>query len=62
MELSTTIIIGAIAKIGIVWEAIAHGITLIFIALLWTIPIANNIPSEVPIKKPNKVEDKVIQL
>jgi hypothetical protein len=55
-------IMGAIAKIGIVWDAIAHGITLIFIALLWTIPIANNIPREVPIKKPTKVEERVIQL
>ena len=36
------------------------GITLMFIALLWTIPIAKIIPKDVPITNPNKVEDNVI--
>ena len=60
-ELRTTIIIGAIARIGTVCEAIAQGITLMFIALLWTIPIAKIIPKDVPITNPNNVEDNVIQ-
>ena len=59
-ELRTTIIIGAIARIATVCEAIAQGITLMFIALLWTIPIAKIIPKDVPITNPNNVEDNVI--
>jgi hypothetical protein len=59
-ELKTTMIIGAIANMGMVCDAIAQGITLISIALLYTIPIANKIPSPVPIAKPRRVELKVI--
>jgi hypothetical protein len=60
-EFSTTMIIGAIARIGIVWLAMAHGITLISIARLCTIPTASNIPSPVPIMNPSRVELSVIQ-
>jgi len=56
----TTIIIGAIASIGIVWLVITHGITDISIDLLNTIPTANIMPKAVPNAKPNNVADSVI--
>ncbi len=54
-------IIGAMARMGMVCEAIAHGITLISMALLWTIPTASKIPASVPITKPASVAERVIQ-
>ena len=60
-ELNTTIIIGAMARIGIVCDAMAHGITPMSIARLWTIPTASRMPSPVPKAKPSMVADRVIQ-
>ena len=60
-EFITTIIIGAIARIGMVWLAITQGITLRSIVLLWTMPKASKIPKSVPRKNPAKVACKVIQ-
>ena len=48
-------IIGAIARIGMVWQAIAQGITLMSIARLWTMPTASSIPRTAPITKPTRV-------
>ena len=61
MEFSTTITIGAIARIGIVWDAIAQGITDISIARLCTMPTASKIPIVVPIANPSKVALNVTQ-
>ena len=54
-------IIGAMARIGIVWLAMAQGITLISIARFWTMPTASAMPMTVPMAKPSKVADRVIQ-
>ena len=61
IELNTTMIIGANAKIGIVWLVIIHGITLKSVALSWTMAKANKIPKSVPSMKPANVADNVIQ-
>ena len=55
----TTMIIGAIARMGIVCEAIIHGKTLLFSVGTCTIPIASNIPKTPPITKPTSVEEIV---
>ena len=60
-ELSTTMIIGAIARIGIVWLAITHGITLASIVRSWTIPTASTIPSPAPSPNPASVAASVTQ-
>jgi hypothetical protein len=57
----TTIIIGAIARIGIVCEAIIQGNTLLFSVGTCTIPMASNIPKTPPITKPTIVEEIVTQ-
>ena len=56
---STTMIIGAMAKIGMVWLAITQGITDMSIVRLNTIPTASSVPSAVPMTKPRKVALKV---
>ena len=61
MELKTTIIIGARAKIGIVWLVIIHGITLKSVASSCTIARAKQIPRRAPRRNPDNVADKVIQ-
>ena len=60
-EFSTTMIIGAMARIGMVWLAMAQGITLMSIARLWTIPTASAIPATVPMAKPSSVALSVTQ-
>ena len=57
----TTMIMGATARIGTVWEAITQGITLRSIARLCTIPTASRMPSATPIANPSRVADNVIQ-
>ena len=61
MEFSTTMIIGAIASMGMVWLAIAQGMTLMSMARECTIPIASTIPATDPIANPTSVADSVIQ-
>ena len=54
-------IIGAMARIGIVWLAMTHGITLASIVRSWTMPIASTMPRTAPSAKPSSVADSVIQ-
>ncbi len=61
MEFRTTIIIGAMARIGIVCDAITHGISDLSMALLSTMATASTIPSTVPMPNPMSVADSVIQ-
>ena len=58
---SATTTIGAIARIGIVCEAMSHGIRLRSSVRTWTMPIASAMPSTAPSAKPSKVEESVIQ-
>ena len=58
---STTMNIGASARIGMVWEAMTQGITDRSIARLCTIPTASSIPSTVPMRNPRRVAESVIQ-
>ena len=58
---STTMIIGAIATIGIVWLMIAQGIRLMFAVFEYTIETAIPIPTVVPSAKPQSVDCNVIQ-
>ena len=60
-ESSTTMIIGAMARIGIVCEAMIHGIRLRSRLRAWTIATASAMPSSVPITKPSSVEESVTQ-
>ena len=60
-EFSTTMIIGAMARIGMVWLAITQGITLASVVRSCTIVIARSTPSSAPIAKPSNVADSVIQ-
>ena len=60
-EASTTIIIGATARIGMVWLAITQGITLASIVRSCTIPIASTIPSTAPSPNPASVAESVTQ-
>ena len=55
IELSTTMIIGAMAMIGTVWLTMAQGITLMSMTRVCTIPTASGIPSSVPKPKPSSV-------
>ena len=57
----TTITIGAMARIGIVCEAIIHGIRLRSSEVKCTMPTAIKTPSAVPKAKPSSVEVSVIQ-
>ena len=54
-------VMGIALAVGIVWLAMAQGITLISIARLWTIPTASAMPMTVPMAKPSRVADSVIQ-
>ncbi len=58
----TTIIIGARARIGMVWDAITHGMTDMSIARLWTMPTASRMPRPAPKMNPRKVALNVIQV
>ena len=60
-EFSTTMIIGAMARIGMVWLAITQGITLASIVRSCTMPIASRIPSPAPSTNPASVADSVTQ-
>jgi len=53
-------IMGAIARIGIVWDEITQGISDFSRTPEWTIPMASRMPSDVPMKKPSRVEESVI--
>jgi len=61
IEESTTMIIGAMARIGTVWLAITQGITLALVVRSCTIPTASRIPSAAPSTKPASVADSVTQ-
>ncbi|MCY1241478.1 hypothetical protein D9M72_543820 [compost metagenome] len=61
IALRTTMIIGAMARIGIVWLAITHGISERSMARLCTMPTASRIPSAAPMPKPSRVAESVIQ-
>ena len=54
-------IIGAMARIGMVCEAMIHGIRLRSSAATWTMPTASTMPSTVPKAKPSSVEESVTQ-
>ena len=56
---STTTIIGAIARIGIVCDAMIHGISERSSTVTWTIPIASSTPMASPRAKPATVADSV---
>ena len=59
MAPKTTITIGAIAKIGIVCDAIIQGKTLLLSVDTCTIPTASKIPKTEPIAKPTRVDEIV---
>ena len=61
IELRTTMIIGAIARIGTIWLPITQGITLASAVRSWTIPTASRIPSPAPSPKPASVAASVTQ-
>ncbi len=54
-------IIGAIARMGIVWLATTHGMTDRSAARLCTMNTASRMPSPVPMAKPSSVEESVTQ-
>ena len=58
---STTMIIGAMARIGIVCEAMIHGIRLRSSVREWTMATAIRMPSSVPKAKPSSVDESVTQ-
>ncbi|MCY1243881.1 hypothetical protein D9M72_569200 [compost metagenome] len=58
---STTIIIGAIARMGIVCEVMIHGIRLLSRVRECTMPTASNTPSADPSTKPSNVDESVTQ-
>ncbi|MOA58734.1 hypothetical protein D3C78_1831800 [compost metagenome] len=60
MAFRTTMIIGATARIGIVWLAITQGISDRSMARLWTMPMAKRMPSTAPMPKPSSVAESVI--
>ena len=60
-EARTTMIIGAMARIGTVWLAITQGITLASTVRSCTIQTASRIPSPAPSAKPASVADSVTQ-
>ena len=59
---STTMIIGAIARIGMVCEAMIQGSSERSSVGTWTMPTASRMPSAVPMTKPSRVEESVTQL
>ena len=54
-------IIGAIARIGIVWLAITQNITLASVVRSCTMAIASRMPSPAPRTKPASVAESVTQ-
>ena len=60
-EASTTMIIGAIARIGTVWLAITQGITLALDVRSWTMTMASRMPSPAPSANPAIVAESVTQ-
>ncbi len=56
---STTITMGAIARMGMVCEAIIHGIRLLLSSLECTMATASPMPSSIPSANPKSVEDSV---
>ena len=54
-------IIGAIARMGIVCEAMIQGIRLRSSVVTWTMPTAIRMPSPVPKAKPSRVDESVTQ-
>ena len=58
-EFSTTTIIGASARIGMVCEAMAQGMTLRSMVRECTIPTASAMPSADPMAKPSSVGPSV---
>ena len=61
LGMTEMMIIGAIARMGIVCEVMIQGISERSSVWKWTIPTASATPSTVPIRKPSRVEDSVIQ-
>ncbi|MNV79873.1 hypothetical protein D3C71_1734430 [compost metagenome] len=58
---STTMTIGAMARIGTICEAMIQGIRLRSSAFTWTMPTAIRMPRSVPSVKPTAVDDSVTQ-
>jgi hypothetical protein len=54
-------IMGAMARIGTVWLAITQGMTLASMVRLWTMAMASRMPRPVPMRKPSRVAERVIQ-
>ena len=54
-------IIGAIARIGTVCEAMIQGISERSSVRRWTMPTASTMPSSVPSAKPSSAEESVTQ-
>jgi len=61
MAPSTTITMGATARIGTIWEAMIQGMRLRSSAFTWTMPTAISMPRSVPSVKPTAVEESVTQ-
>ena len=61
IEASTTMTIGAIARIGIVCEEMTQGIRLLSRLRECTMATAIRMPSSVPMRKPSSVEASVTQ-
>ena len=55
-----TMIIGAMARIGTVCEAMIHGISERSSVRTWTMPAASRMPSSAPNAKPTSVADAVM--
>ena len=56
---STTMIIGAMARMGMVWLVMIQGISDLSMARFSTIETASPMPRMVPMAKPSSVEDRV---
>ncbi len=61
-EPSTTMMIGAIARIGTICEQMIHGSRLFSSERAWTISTARTMPKTAPSAKPSSVADSVTQL
>jgi len=55
IEPSTTMIIGAMARMGTVCDAMIQGIRLLSSERTWTMAAASKTPSRVPMAKPSRV-------
>ena len=60
-EFRTTMIMGAMARIGMVCDAMAHGMTLRSMTREWTMPMARATPASEPMRKPSSVGASVIE-